>query len=314
MRTHFKIGTRGSPLALYQAELVKTKIEGILPLAEVSIVKIKTSGDMVRRRSPDPFGTKAIYVREIEEALLREEIDFAVHSAKDLSVHLPPGLKLGAILAREDARDCFIGADGKKLGELGLGARIGTSSLRRKMQLLRRHTELAVEELHGNVESRIKRLLEGEFDGLVLALAGLKRLGLTDHVTEVFPETEFYPAAGQGVIAAEIRQSDAQALEILHPLNDPLSAARLECERAFLKRLGGGCDLPCGIWTHTDGRTMAAGGGLFAVESIDWVEVKTSGAIEDAALIGKNLAEEILTGGGAGIIEKIQKAKSGRPS
>ncbi len=309
MRNLIRIGTRGSQLALYQAELVKTHLKNELPLLTVEIVKIKTSGDMIRRGGNEPFDTKSVYTKEIEEALLAGEVDLAVHSAKDMSVNFPEGLKIGAVLEREDPRDCLISKDHKKLAELPLGARIGTSSLRRKMQLLRRSPEILVEEVHGNVDSRIKKIESGEFDALVLAMAGIKRLGLTNYVTEIFSEDHFYPAPGQGIIAVQCRANDAETREILHPLHHAVSAQRLECERWFLKKLEGGCQLPCGIATHVTGDSIKSYGALFAIEGHEWVEDSVEGTLEHAGTVGLHLAEKILGSGGNEILEKIRHGK-----
>lgn len=309
MKSTIRIGTRGSQLALYQAELVKTRIHLELPLISVEIHKIKTSGDMIRRGGTAPFDTKRIYTREIEEALLAGEIDLAVHSAKDMSVTFPEGLKIGAVLEREDPRDCLISKDKKKLSELPMGARIGTSSLRRKMQLLRRNPELLVQEIHGNVDSRIRKVEEGEYDALVLAYAGIKRLGLTHYVSEIFPEEHFYPAPGQGIVAIQSRQADKETDEILQPIHDRPAAKRLDCERAFLKRLEGGCQLPCGIATHLEGAILKAWGALFAIEAHEWVEATWGGMAEDPVQAGTELADSILEKGGREILEKIRHDK-----
>lgn len=307
MKSLVRIGTRGSQLALYQAELVKTLIEKDFPLIPVEIVKIKTSGDMIRRGGPAPFDTKRIYTREIEEALLSGDVDVAVHSAKDMSAHLPQGLTIGAVLEREDARDCLISKDKKRVSELPLGARIGTSSLRRKMQLLRWNPELVIEDVHGNVDSRIRKIEEGQYDALVLACAGVNRLGLSNYVAEIFPEETFYPAPGQGIIAVQSRREDSEMAEILEPIHHRPSASRLECERAFLKRLEGGCQLPCGITTQIQGDQLKSAGGLFALETIEWVEAHFSGPLEHPADAGEKLAEKILQNGGREILEKIRK-------
>lgn len=309
MRDSIRIGTRGSQLALYQAELVKTLLNNELPLLKVEIVKIKTSGDMIRRGGSEPFDTKRVFTKEIEEALSAGEVDLAVHSAKDMSVNMPAGLCIGAVLEREDARDCLVSKDHKKLAELPLGARVGTSSLRRKMQLLRRSPELTVQEIHGNVDSRIKKIEAGEFDALVLALAGIKRLGLTNYVTEIFNEDHFYPSPGQGTIAIQCRDHDVASLTVLKPLHHLASAQRLECERAFLKTLEGGCQLPCGIATHIEGDKLKAFGALFATEGHEWVEDKIEGPLARPEALGSALAEKILSGGGKEILEKIRHGK-----
>lgn len=309
MKLEFRIGTRGSKLALYQAELVKAKLEQNFHLVRFELVRIKTSGDMIRRQSPDPFLTKRVYTQEIEEALERKEIDLAVHSAKDLAVNLPAGLTLGAVLEREDARDCLVSREGKKLSELPLGARVGTSSLRRKLQLHRFHQEIHIEDIRGNVDTRLKKLEEGVVDALCLAYAGLKRLGLTTAVTEVFDSTRFYPAPGQGAIVVECRSGDRETEELLGPLNHPDSAFMVFCERAFLRRLEGGCQLPCGITSHIEGggRKMTAAGILFSMDGTRFVESRLEAAAQNAEAVGLRLAGEILEKGGAKIIHEMKR-------
>lgn len=309
MKSHLRIGTRGSSLALYQAELVKAKILDDFPMITVEIVKIKTGGDMIRRGGTSPFETKRIYTREIEEALLKGEVDIAVHSAKDMAAVLPERLKIGAALEREDPRDCLVTKDKKKLSELPLGARIGTSSLRRKMQLLRANPELTIQEIHGNVDSRLRKVKEGDYDAACLAYAGVKRLGLANFVTEIFSEEHFLPAPGQGTIVAQSREGDQEIDEILEPLNHRHTYERLECERAFLKRLEGGCQLPCGIATVVMGGRIKASGILFATEGHEWVESTIEGDTGQARVLGEALAQQILTSGGREILEKIRRSK-----
>lgn len=307
MKTSIRIGTRGSQLALYQAEVVKVRLEREFPLLSAEIVKIKTSGDMVRRGVTDPMETKRIFTKEIEEALLSGQVQMAVHSAKDLSVRMPEGLKIGAVLEREDPRDCLVSKDHKKMSELPLGARIGTSALRRKMQLLRWSPELIIEELHGNVDSRIKKIESGEYDAIVLAYAGIKRLGLVNYVTEIFPEETFYPAPGQGAIVIQSKRGDFETEEMLEPIHHKPSAIRLECERAFLRRLEGGCQLPCGISTVLKEDVLYLKGALFALESHEWVEESLEGPADHPEDVGETLADLILQGGGQEILDKIKK-------
>lgn len=309
MKSEFRIGTRGSKLAVYQCDLVKGRLEKDFPLLKFTVVKIKTSGDMIRRSGINPFLTKRVYTKEIEEALERGEIDLAVHSAKDLAVQLPPGLKLGAVLEREDPRDCLVSREGKRLSELPLGARIGTSSLRRRLQLLRMNPELVVEEMRGNVDSRLRKIEEGETDGIVLAYAGLQRLGLTASVTEVFPEDQFYPSPCQGAIAVESRQKDPETDELLHPLNHPLSAFRVASERAFLRRLEGGCQLPCGVTTRFEegGKKFRAAGILFSLDGDQRVEDKIEALRENPEAIGIRLAETLLEKGGDEIVSGMRE-------
>lgn len=307
MKTSIRIGTRGSNLAIYQAEVVKTKLEREFPLLRAEIIKIKTSGDMVRRGLNNPLETKRVFTKEIEEALLAGEIDIAVHSAKDLTVFLPASLKIGAVLEREDARDCLISKDHKKISELPLGARIGTSALRRKMQLLRLNPELLVEEVHGNVDSRIKKIEDGQYDALVLAYAGIKRLGLANYVTELFPEETFYPAPGQGAIVIESKEGDSETDELLHTIHHGPSALRLRCERAFLRKLEGGCQLPCGITTTLADGVLKIAGALFATEGHEWVEERLEGPADYPEDVGETLADFILKKGGDVILEQIKK-------
>ena len=293
---------------MYQAELVKAKLAGNFPLVNFEIVRIKTSGDMIRRSTPDPFSTKRIYTAEIEEALIKKEIDFAVHSAKDLAVNLPEGLTIGAVLEREDPRDCLISREGKKLAELPLGARVGTSSIRRKLQLLRLSSELVVEEIRGNVDTRIRKLEEGNVDAIVLAYAGVRRLGLTTAVTEVFPEEQFYPAPCQGAIAVECRAADPETETLAQTLNHPDSAFRVVLERAFLRRLEGGCQLPCGVTSRieADGKKVTAAGILFSLDGSHHIEARVEAAPDDANAIGLRLAEETLTKGGEPLIRQMR--------
>lgn len=307
MRTSIKIGTRGSQLALYQAQVVKIRLEREFPQIFCEVVKIKTSGDMVRRGLDDPMETKRIFTKEIEEALLDKSVDIAVHSAKDLTVFMPGGLKIGAVLEREDPRDCLLSKDHKKIAELPLGARIGTSALRRKMQLLRWSPELIVEELHGNVDSRIKKMEEGLYDAIVLAYAGVKRLGLANFVTEIFPEDKFYPAPGQGTIVIQSRLGDKDIDEMLEAIHHKPSAIRLECERAFLRKLEGGCQLPCGISTHLKDEVLSLRGALFAVESHEFIEEVLEGPADHPEDVGETLAELILKKGGQKILDDIRK-------
>lgn len=307
MKTLVRIGTRGSQLALYQAEMAKTRLEMDFPQLNIEIVKIKTSGDMIRRGLDNPMETKRVFTKEIEEALLKNEIDMAVHSAKDLTVWMPEGLKIGGVFEREDARDCLVSKDHKKLSELPLGARIGTSALRRKTQLLRWSPEVIIEELHGNVDSRIRKIEEGFYDAIVLAYAGIKRLGLVNYVTEIFPEHQFYPAPGQGTVVIQSRIGDAEIDELLEPIHHKPSAIRLECERAFLRRLEGGCHLPCGISTELNGDVISLRGALFAVDSHEFSEEKLEGPADHPEDVGETLAELILQNGGQKILDDIKK-------
>lgn len=313
MKKQFKIGTRGSPLALYQAELVKSYLAAELPLLTIEIVKIRTSGDMTRRSIPRPLETKRVFTKEIEDALLAGEVDMAVHSAKDLAADMPKGLKIGGVLAREDARDCLVARDGQTLKTLPLGARIGTASLRRKKQLLKMNPELLIEEVHGNVETRLRKLEEGHFDALILAYAGLKRLGLAAHASEILNPPQMYPAPGQGVIVVQTRESDPETAAILGPIHHVVTGQVLVCERAFLRRLEGGCQLPCGITSKVEGQEIRLAGILLSLEDAAWVEAEHQGNLNRAEQTGRELAEILLAKGGDKILEQMKRQARSRP-
>lgn len=314
MKSLIKIGTRGSALALYQAELFKTKLSNDFPMVRFELITIKTTGDLRSAggvRTPLSDDSKTLFTREIEEALLRGEIDLAVHSAKDLAAVMPQGLKIGAVLEREDSRDCLVTLKNVPFEQLEAGARVGTSALRRKAQLLRLNHDLAIEELHGNVDTRIQKLLKGDYDAIVLAYAGLKRLGLTDHVSHVFDEDVFLPAPGQGIILCQIRQGDHAMEQMLEPVNHQSSLTRLICERAFLRRLGGGCQLPCGMLTDLKPEKLRVRGVLLLPDGSHFVERELEDDGADPEETGIELAEIILEEGGRKILHAIEKIPRG---
>ena len=300
-----RIGTRGSKLALYQAELVQAHLRKNFVQADIEIYIIKTSGDMIRQKNPVPLETKRMFTKEIEDALLTGEVDLAVHSAKDLAAKMPQGLKIGAVLEREDARDCFIHRDGKKLSELADGTVVGTSALRRQTQLLRIYPGLKIENIRGNVDTRIRRVLDRESEGVLLAYAGVKRLGLTDHVSEVLDDKIFYPAPGQGVIVIQCREDNQAILNLLHAIHHAESGKQLAAERVFLIELEGGCQLPCGMRTRINGPRMEASGVLLSPYRSQWVEADFVGLADQPEEVGFQLAHRILESGGRVILEEI---------
>lgn len=301
-----RIGTRGSKLALYQAELVQAHLRKNAGLADIEIIIIKTSGDMIRQKNPVPLETKRMFTKEIEDALLSNEVDIAVHSAKDLAAKMPDGLAIGAVLEREDPRDCFIHRDGKKLAELPDGAIVGTSALRRQTQLLRLYPGLKVENIRGNIDTRIKKVLSREYEGILLAYAGVKRLGLQDHVSEVLDEKMFYPAPGQGVIVVQCREKDKAVLDLLKSIHHDESGKALTAERVFLTELEGGCQLPCGMRTRINGPRMEVAGVLLSPYESQWVEADFVGASQKPDEAGLELARRILESGGRVILDEIK--------
>ena len=240
------IGTRGSPLALAQAREVRERLAAAHALAAdtIELEVIRTTGDTIRDRPLAEAGGKGLFTKEIEEALIAGAIDLAVHSAKDMPTFLPPELRIAAVLPREDARDVFISHKAKTLADLPRGARVGTASLRRQALVKRLRDDLAVVPMRGNVETRLRKLAAGEVDAIVLALAGLKRLGLADAATAVLSIDEFLPAVGQGIIAIEARGDDEHTLDLLRAVSHAATAAALTAERAFLAVLEGSCRTP----------------------------------------------------------------------
>ncbi|MBI3600320.1 MAG: hydroxymethylbilane synthase, partial [Nitrospinae bacterium] len=239
-----RIGTRGSQLALWQADWVKDRLIEWNPGIEVEIHKIKTTGDKILDAPLSKVGGKGLFVKEIEEALLDNRIDLAVHSMKDVPTDLPDGLCISAITEREDPRDALISKDGLNLKELKKRAKIGTSSLRRQVQLLNFRDDFEIHQLRGNLNTRMKKLSAGDFDAIILAAAGVKRMGWQDKITEYLPYELFLPAIGQGALGIEIRKSDKEMERIAEKFNHKETSLCVRAERAFLKRLEGGCQVP----------------------------------------------------------------------
>lgn len=243
-----RIGSRGSQLALWQANHVAEELRS--RGHEVSIVVIKTTGDKILDVALSMVGTKGMFTKEIEEALLANSIDLAVHSYKDLPTELLPAFDIAAVLKREDARDAFVSSRYASIKELPANALVGTSSLRRTAQLRASRPDLNIRSIRGNVDTRLKKLDSGEYDAIVLAHAGLLRLGLTEHVREVLQPVVMCPAAGQGALAVQIRKKDNATRQLLAPLDDAESRATTTCERAALNALGGGCQVPIGAYAY----------------------------------------------------------------
>ena len=296
-----RIGTRGSPLALAQAAMVRARLaaaHGLDPAAIETRI-IKTSGDRIQDRSLADAGGKGLFTKEIEEALLADEIDLAVHSAKDLPTLLPDGLMLAACLEREDARDVFISRKAKTLADLPKGARLGTASPRRQAQVLRLRPDLKVEILRGNVETRLRKLDEGVVDATMLALAGLKRLGLQDAATAILEADDFLPAIGQGAIAIETRQDDARTLGLLAAIGHRDTLTALICERAFLAVLDGSCRTPIAGHATIAGTRLHFRGMIIRPDGSEAFETSRDGNADDAEAIGGDAGRELRGRGGA---------------
>jgi len=301
------IGTRGSPLALWQARHVMARLAAIHGLAEeaVALKVIITSGDRVRDRPLRDFGGKGLFTKEIDEALLDGAIDLAVHSMKDLPTHLPEGIAVAAVLPRADVRDAFISAKARSLADLPQGAVIGTSSLRRAAQVRRYRPDLRVVDFRGNVETRLKKLGDGQADATLLALAGLERLGLAGHVTSVLSTDEMLPAVAQGAIGTTCRNDDAKTRALLEPLNDAASASAVACERAFLASLDGSCKTPIAGLAELEKDLMRFRGLILTPDGTEWFETQTTDAAERAVTIGTEAGEALLARAGPSFIASL---------
>ena len=293
--TVLRIGTRGSPLALVQANEVRARLAAAHGLApeRIAIEIIRTSGDMIRDRPLSEVGGKGLFTKEIEEALLAGRIDLAVHSAKDMPTVLPAGLAIVAVLPREDARDVFISRRSRTLHDLPHGATVGTAALRRQALVKRLRPDLAVVTFRGNVETRLRKLDAGEVDATLLALAGLKRLGRADAATAILSTDEFLPAVGQGIIAIEARADDARTRALLDAIDDRDSATALSCERAFLEVLDGSCRTPIAGHATVSAGTLKFRGLIARPDGSEVVEATRTGAAADAVALGAAAGDEL---------------------
>ena len=297
-----RIGTRKSKLALWQANYVKEFLEKNYGV-EAELVKITTTGDKITDVPLAKIGGKGLFVKEIEKALLDGEIDLAVHSLKDVPMVIPKGLKLGAITKREYPYDVLISKNGKKLKELPSGSKVGTSSLRRQVQIRRLRRDLKVEVLRGNVDTRMRKLKEGLYDAIILAYAGVKRMGYEKEITEVL--NYFIPAVGQGSLAIEIREGDRKVEELIKPLNHRESYLSAICERAFLRELEGGCQVPIGAHAQVNGSKICIKGFISDLQAERFIEDTVEGSVDNAEEVGKELAKRLLRKGGKEILEEI---------
>jgi hydroxymethylbilane synthase len=307
------IGTRGSLLALWQTNWVKEQLENLHPGIEVEISVISTKGDRVLDVSLPKLGEqgKGLFTKELEDALFEHRADLAVHSLKDLPTELPPGLKIGAICEREDVRDALVArGEIKSFDELPQRALIGTSSLRRQAQLLAARPDLVIEPIRGNVDTRLRKLDEGAYDAIVLAAAGLHRLGHANRITECLGEELMVPAVGQGALAIETRAEDSMIDEIIRALDH--NPTRLACtaERAFLKGLGGGCLVPIAAHATIQGDLMTLNGLVASPDGSEIVRDRRSVPSGEPEILGQQLAEELLACGAGRILVDFKSAIS----
>lgn len=300
------IGSRASDLALWQTHHVRDLLLARHPTLEVYIKIIQTTGDKVLDSSLSLIGGKGVFTKELETALLEGEIDIAVHSLKDLPTTLPDGLTLGAIPERAGVEDAFLSKDtNARLMDLPDGATIATGSMRRTAQLLTKRPDFLIVDIRGNVPTRIRKMLESNWDGMILAHAGLERLGLTAHIAHIISLEWVLPAAGQGALGIECRSDDAQTLEILAPLNHDETRNAVTAERSLLKALGGGCQVPIGAHGKIVGNTLELSGCIAAMNGESLVRAVHTGVVSHSEQIGEELARTLLDMGGRSLLEMM---------
>jgi hydroxymethylbilane synthase len=300
-----RIGTRGSKLALVQSEWVKREVQARHPDVRVELVRIKTKGDKILDAPLSKVGGKGLFVKEIEEALLRKDVDLAVHSMKDVPAELEQGLQLSVYPKREDPRDAFVSRRFRSVKELPQGASVGTSSLRRSAQLLHLRPDLQIAPLRGNVDTRLKKLDSGDLHGIVLAAAGLNRLGLSERITALLPPDSVLPAIGQGVLGLEVREDDQPTKDLVSFLNDPETELAARVERAFLKELEGGCQVPVAGYARVERDRILMDGLVAELDGSVILRQQRSGARENPEELGVALARQLKAAGADRILEKI---------
>ena len=306
-----QIATRKSPLALWQANFVRDALMARNPGLEVELVTMVTQGDKILDTPLAKVGGKGLFVKELEVGMLEGRADLAVHSMKDVPVEFPPGLGLGSILPREDPRDALISNQYSCIDELPEGARVGTSSLRRQCQLRARRPDLEVLDLRGNVNTRISKLDNGEYDAILLAAAGVKRMGWEKRITELQPAEQFIPAIGQGAIGIEIRSDDERVRKLVAALNDQQTAVRVAAERALNEALQGGCQVPIAGYAEISHGVILLRALVGRPDGTELVQGVISGKPEDAEDLGRVLAEDLLSRGAREILQQIYDSQPG---
>jgi hydroxymethylbilane synthase len=303
----FIIGTRGSALALAQTGMIADFIRREHPALAVELKIIRTKGDIMQNVALSVIGGKGVFIKEIEEALLRDEVDLAVHSMKDVPALLPDALEIAVTPLREDPRDVLISKENRKLEDMRPGARIGTGSLRRELQLKNRFPLLEIVPIRGNLDTRIKKLETENLDGVILAAAGMARMGWSTRVSQFIPVEMLLPAVGQGVLGLETRRNDDRSRNIIKFLNDPVTFVEAGAERAFLGRLGGGCQLPIAAYARKNGDTITVEGMVGSADGRCVIRETAEGKASEYAIIGSGLAETILQKGGDALLSQINQ-------
>lgn len=300
-----RIGTRGSILAKWQAESVRKRLFAVAGV-EAEIVIIKTAGDKLQHIPLTAIGGKGIFIKELEEALLEETIDLAVHSVKDIPTDTPSRLSFPAVCRRDDVRDCLVGAT---LASLRQGARVGTGSLRRQAQLLHLRPDLDIRDLRGNVDTRLRKVESGEYEAIMLSKAGLDRLGLSQRISEVLSPDVCMPAVGQGAIAVECRLKDTAAADILAPLDDAETRTAIIAERALLGALQGGCQVPLGAWARIERGELVLEACVCSADGVQYVKQRATAPADQAAQLGEHMARLLIDAGAQSILEEVSRQR-----
>ena len=310
MKKTIRIGTRGSQLALYQAKKVKATLENIFPELQVELKIIKTKGDKILDVALSKIGDKGLFTKEIENELIDGSVDLAVHSLKDLPTKLPDGLKLGAVLERGEFRDALVSLKGKKISDLKAGDVVATSSLRRIAGLLKINNQIVIKDIRGNVNSRLQKMEDGYCDAMIMAAAGLQRLGLEQYITEIIDPEVIMPAVSQGAIAIETRLNDPEVDELMEKLNHLNTWNTVVAERAFLAHLEGGCQVPLGCYSRVENGTLNMSGFVASIDGKQYIREDVSGEMTNGADLGVQMAEKMLEKGAKEILDQIKSSNN----
>ena len=303
-----RIGTRGSLLAKWQAEYVRKQMFQAAGV-EGEIVIIKTSGDKLQQSALTQIGGKGIFIKELEDALLQESIDIAVHSVKDIPTEMQRGLSFAAICRRDDVRDCLVSNNGATLPSLRQGARVGTGSLRRQAQLRHIRPDLDVRDLRGNVDTRLRKVESGEYDAVILAKAGLDRLGCNHRISEILSPDVCMPAVGQGAIGVECRADDAQASEVLEKLDHAETRTAIIAERTLLSVLQGGCQVPLGAWARIERGELVLDACVCSIDGAQYVKQRATAPPDQARSLGERMAQLLIDAGARDILEEVSRQR-----
>ena len=303
-----RIGTRGSMLAKWQAEFVRKKILEATGV-DAEIVIVKTTGDKLQQAPLSQIAGKGVFIKELEEALLYEQIDLAVHSVKDIPTEVPSRLCFPVICRREDTRDCLVAANGETLASLRQGARVGTSSLRRQAQIRHARADLDIRDLRGNVDTRLRKVSSGEYDAILLAKAGLDRLGWSNRISEVLSPEVCMPAVGQGALGVQARLKDAEIADALAPLDDYETRQSIVAERALLGALEGGCQVPLGAWARLERGELTMDAVVCSPDGVQYIRQRASAPPDQARELGQRVAQLLIDSGAREILEEVYRQR-----